>query len=95
MTWMRGAKRHWPAAVTDTDRDMSRELNTAGRRGTQPDQYTYSQNQYAPADPSGMITNPAGVTTHTHTFTHILVHTSVIIHANMERDTDVHEAHPS
>lgn len=28
MTWMRGARRHWPAAVTDTERDMSRELNT-------------------------------------------------------------------
>lgn len=28
MTWMSGAKRHWPAAVSDTERDMSRELNT-------------------------------------------------------------------
>lgn len=32
MTWMRGASRHWPAAVTDTDRDMSKELNTVRRR---------------------------------------------------------------
>lgn len=28
---MRGARRHWPAAVTDTERDMSKELNT-GRK---------------------------------------------------------------
>lgn len=27
---MRGARRHCPAAVTDTERDMSRELNTDG-----------------------------------------------------------------
>lgn len=30
---MSGARRHCPAAVTDTERDMSRELNTA--RGEQ------------------------------------------------------------
>lgn len=28
---MSGARRHCPAAVTDTERDMSRELNTAGK----------------------------------------------------------------
>lgn len=25
---MSGARRHWPAVVTDTERDMSKELNT-------------------------------------------------------------------
>ena len=28
---MSGARRHCPAAVTDTERDMSRELNTVGK----------------------------------------------------------------
>jgi len=33
---MSGARRHCPAAVTDTERDMSRELNTAGKeRGSE------------------------------------------------------------
>ena len=40
MTWMRGASRHWPAAVTDTDRDMSKELNTVRKRET--DTHTWS-----------------------------------------------------
>lgn len=29
---MSGARRHCPVAVTDTERDMSRELNTAGKQ---------------------------------------------------------------
>ena len=33
MTWMSGARRHCPAVVTDTERDMSRELNTRGQEG--------------------------------------------------------------
>lgn len=28
---MSGARRHWPAVVTDTERDMSRELNTGDK----------------------------------------------------------------
>lgn len=33
MTWISGARRHCPAVVTDTERDMSRELNTRGQKG--------------------------------------------------------------
>ena len=33
MTWMSGARRHCPAVVTDTERDMSKELNTRDREG--------------------------------------------------------------
>lgn len=33
MTWISGARRHCPAVVTDTERDMSRELNTRKQKG--------------------------------------------------------------
>lgn len=69
MTWMRGARRHWPAAVTDTDRDMSRELNTGKRTEkhiTQSMRCIRKINMY----PSGIVTQRESPHTHQRLFMH-------------------------
>lgn len=42
---MSGARRHWPAVVTDTERDMSKELNTVEKDHSEVGISTIGQNQ--------------------------------------------------
>lgn len=79
MTWMRGARRHWPAAVTDTERDMSKELNTGKK-----DRNTNPINMWPQAQLGSSQAHQEPPHTHTH-----------IINANTQKEAASYEAHPS
>lgn len=51
MTWISGARRHCPAVVTDTERDISKELNTVdedGERGRSEEEISAVEQNQSP-----------------------------------------------